>query len=396
MINPRTALMGILPVAILALGGLLAKALIDSYEEPTPQPLVVEPPLVRVIPAEPESLTLIVSTEGTVAPRSEAQLIPEVSGMVVEISPALVPGGFFAKDEVLLQVDPRDYELAITQALAAVEQGKLRLALEQQQAEVAKAEWEEAGEGEPSPLLFREPQIAEAKAGLVAAEAVLEQARDNLERTALRAPFAGRVRSKQVDLGQFVQRGMNLGQVYPIDVAEVRLPIPNAELQYCNLPLGFRDADSAPPGPRVRLTARFGGEDYAWDGRIARTEGEIDPRTRMINAIAQIEDPYGRERGSAHPPLAVGMFVRAEIQGKRVRDMVRLPRSVLRGEDTVYVVEGDGTLRFRTIDVFRSERETVLIRDGLESGERVCTSPLEAAVDGMRVRIMDEGPTSGA
>ena len=118
----------------------------------------------RVIPAEPESLTLIVTTEGTVAPRSEAQLIPEVSGKVVEISPALVPGGFFAKDEVLLQVDPRDYELAITQALAAVEQSKLRLALEQQQAEVAKSEWEEAGEGEPSPLLLREPQIAEAKA----------------------------------------------------------------------------------------------------------------------------------------------------------------------------------------------------------------------------------------
>ncbi len=177
MINPRTALMGILPVAILALGGLIAKALIDSYEEPTPQPLVVEPPLVRVIPAEPESMTLVVTTEGTVAPRSEAQLIPEVSGKVVEISPALVPGGFFAQDEVLLRVDPRDYELAITQALAAVEQAKLRLALEEQQAEVAKSEWEEAGEGEPSPLLFREPQIAEAKASLVAAEAVLEQAR---------------------------------------------------------------------------------------------------------------------------------------------------------------------------------------------------------------------------
>lgn len=396
MINPRTVLKGVLPVVILALGGLLAKALIDSYEEPTPEPVVVEPPLVHVIPAELESMTLIVSTEGTVSPRSEAQLIPEVSGKVVEVSPALVPGGFFAKDEVLLRVDPREYELAITQARAAVEQAKLRLALEQQQADIAKKEWEELGEGEPSPLLFREPQIAEVRASLAAAEAVLKQAQDNLERTALRAPFAGRVRSKQVDLGQFVQRGMNLGRVYPVDVAEIRLPIPNAELQYCNLPLGFQGDDSAPAGPRVRLTTQFGGQNYAWDGRIVRTEGEIDARTRMINAIAQVQDPYGQKRGAARPPLAVGMFVRAEIQGKRVRDMVRLPRSVLRGEDTVYVVDSGETLRFRTIDVFRKERDSVLIRDGIESGERVCASPLEAAVDGMSVRVADEGLAGGS
>lgn len=396
MINPRTILMAVLPVVILVLGGLVAKALIDSYEEPTPEPLVVEPPLVHVIPAKLESMTLIVATEGTVSPRSEAQLIPEVSGKVVEMSPALVPGGFFAQDQVLMRVDPREYELAITQARAAVEQNKLRLALERQQAEIAMKEWEEVGEGEPSPLLFREPQITEVKASLAAAEAVLEQAQDNLERTALRAPFDGRVRSKQVDLGQFVQRGMNLGRVYPVDVAEVRLPIPNAELQYCNLPLGFRDADSASPGPRVRLTARFGGEDYTWDGRIVRTEGEIDARTRMINAIAQVQDPYGQQRGAGRPPLAVGMFVRAEIQGKRARGMVRLPRSVLRGEDTVYVVDRGGTLRFRTIDVFRRERDSVLIRSGIESDEQVCVSPLEAAVDGMTVRISAEGPGSGA
>ena len=395
MINPRKILMAVLPIVILALGGLIAKALIDSYEEPAARPVVVEPPLVHVMPAKPESMTLIVSTEGTVSPRSEAQLIPEVSGKVVEISPALVPGGFFAKDQVLMRVDPREYELAITQARAAVEQNKLRLALERQEAEIAKKEWEEVGEGDPSPLLFREPQIAEVKASLAAAEAVLEQAQDNLERTALRAPFDGRVRSKQVDLGQFVQRGMNLGLVYPVDVAEVRLPIPNAELQYCSLPLGFRNAETAADGPRVRLTARFGGQDYAWDGRIVRTEGEIDARTRMINAIAQVRDPYG-QRGAGRPPLAVGMFVRADIQGKRVRDMVRLPRSVLRGEDTVYVVDRGGTLRFRAIEVFRRERDSVLIRSGIESDELVCVSPLEAAVDGMAVRIAAESRESSS
>ncbi len=396
MINPRTVLMGLLPIVILALGGIAAKVLIDSYKEPTPEPLTVEPPLVRVIPAKFESQTLVVATEGTVAPRSEAQLIPEVSGKVVEISPSFVPGGFFAEEEVLLRIDPREYELAIPQARAVVEQARLRLAEEGQQAEISRKEWAELGEGEPSRFLFREPQIAAAKASLAAAEAALEQAEQNLERTTLRAPFAGRVRSKQVDLGQFVQRGTHLGQVYPADVAEIRLPVPNAELQYCSLPLGFADANSAVPGPKVRLTARFGGKDYTWDGQIVRTEAEIDARTRMINAIAQVRDPYGQRAGSGHPPLAVGLFVRAEIQGKRVRDMVRMPRSVLRGIDTVYVVDRDGTLHFRTVDVFRRERDTAWIRSGIEPGEQVCISPLEAAVDGMSVRIAAAVPGSGS
>ena len=385
-----------LPLVIVGLGAAVTAALIESYEAPTPEPPVVRPPLVRVVPATLESLTLVVSAEGTVAARSEAQLIPEVSGRVVEISDALVPGGFVAEGDVLLRVDPRDYELAITQSRAAVEQHKLRLAQEQQQAEIARNEWEEVGRGEPSALLFREPHIAEVRASLAAAEAALSQAEENLVRTTLKAPFAGRVRSTQVELGQFVQRGASVGRLYPVDVAEVRLPIPNAELKYCTLPLGFRGADAQSPGPRVQLTSNFGGVDYAWNGRIVRTEGEIDPRTRMINAVAQVQDPYGQQRGTTRPPLAVGMFVRAEIQGNRVRDMVRLPRTVLRGEDTVYVVEPDGTLRFRTVEIFRRERDSVLIRAGLQSGEQICISPLEAATDGMSVRVASEDPVSSS
>ena len=382
----RLALRVVLPLAVLALGAWTAKTLIDSYEQPQPQPIEVEPPLVQVVPAERLDLTLVVRAEGTVTPRTESRLVPEISGRVVEVSPSLAAGGFFDEGDVLLKIDTREYELAVTRAQASIEQARLRLATERQESEVARREWAALGKGEPSPLLFREPQIADAESSLRAAQAALQQAEYDIERAVLRAPFAGRVRSKQVDVGQFVQRGAPVATLYSVDVAEVRLPIPNAELQFCNLPLAYRDGSSSPTGPSVKLTARFAGEEHAWLGRIVRTEGEIDPRTRMVNAVAQVEDPYARGRDSRRPPLAVGMFVQAEIQGIRARGVIRAPRSALRGTDTVYVVDSRGRLRFRKVELFRGERDSVLIRSGVEDGERLCVSPMEAAVDGMAVR----------
>ena len=392
----RIALMVILPLFALGAGGLATRALILSYEKPEPQPVVIQPPLVRMIPATPTTLTLTVRAEGTVAPRTESQLIPEISGKVVEVSPSLAAGGFFGAGDVLLRVEKREYEIAVIRAMAAIEQAKLRLTTEEQEAEVARQEWETLGEGEPSPLLFREPQIAEVRSTLAAAEAALQLAEYDLERTVLRAPFAGRVRSKQVDLGQFVQRGTAVATLYAVDVAEVRLPIPNSELAYCNLPLAYRDGTETTPGPAVKLTSRFAGRDHVWRGRIVRTEGEIDPRTRMVVAIAQVQDPYARGRESNRPPLAVGMFVQAEIEGIRVRNVVSVPRVALRTDDSVYVVDSLDRLNFRTVDILRRERDTVLIRAGLKEGERICTSPLEAAVNGMAVRMVEASSIDGA
>lgn len=386
MINIRLVLMAGLPLLVLALGAWTAKALFDSYEPPQPSPIEVEPPLVRVIPAELADLTLKVQTEGTVTPRTESQLVPEISGRVMEVSPSLAAGGFFDEGEVLLKIETRVYELAITRAEASIEQARLRLTTERQEAELARREWDALGTGSPSPLLFREPQIAEVQASLAAAEAALEQARYDLERTVLRAPFAGRVRSKQVDVGQFVQRGTSLATLYSVDIAEVRLPIPNSELEFCRLPLAYRQASSDEIGPRVTLTAQFAGEEHAWQGRIVRTEGEIDPRTRMVNAIAQVQDPYARERNSRRPPLAVGMFVQAEIEGIRVRNMIRIPREALREGNRVFVVDPRGRLQFREVEPFRAETDVVLINAGLEEGELICLSPLEAAVSGMTVK----------
>lgn len=391
----RLALKGGLPLVVLATGAWTAKTLIDSYEPPQPEPVVIEPPLVRAVPAERTSLTLVVHAEGTVAPRTESRLVPEISGRVVEVSPSLAAGGFFSEGDALLRMEPRIYELAITRAEAAIEQARLRLTIQQQEAEIARREWDALGEGEPSPLLFREPQIAEVEASLRAAEASLEQAQHDLERTVLRAPFTGRVRSKEVDVGQFVQRGASLATLYSVDVAEVRLPIPNSELAYCRLPLAYRDQTATTDGPRVKLTALFAGEEHSWEGRIVRTEGEIDARTRMVNAIAQVADPYARGRNSRRPPLAVGMFVRAEIEGIRVQDVIRVPRSAMRGGNVLYVIDRAGKLRLREVDPLRSERDVVLLREGIEDGEMICVSPLEAPVDGMAVRVSTEGYAEG-
>ena len=391
----RLALMIALPILVLGGGSIATRELILSFEAPVAPLREVRPPLVQAITARPETLRLIVEAEGTVAPRTESQLVAEVSGRVVEVSPSLAVGGFFSAGDVLLRIEQREYELAIARAQAEIEQSKLRLATEEETAVIAREEWAELGQGEPSRLLFREPQIAEVKAALAAAQAALKQAEYDLARTVVKAPFAGRVRSKQVDVGQFVQRGMPVATLYSVDVAEVRLPIPNAELEFCRLPLAYRDGSAASQGPTVQLIARFAGRDHSWTGRVVRTEGEIDPRTRMVNAIAQVQDPYGRGRSADRPPLAIGMFVHAAIEGIVVRDVIKAPRSALRGDNTVYVVDSANRLAFREVEILRRERESVLIRSGVQDGERICISPLEAAVNGMQVMVSQDGAEPG-
>ncbi len=381
----RLALRIVLPLLTVAVCLSIMTALIESYEEPVLEPPEVVPPSVRVISVEPSNVRLSVKAEGVVAPRTESRLVSEVTGRVVEISPSLAVGGFFAEGDVLARIDTREYELALVRARAAVGQGKLRLATEEHEAAIAREEWESVGQGEPSPFLFREPQIAEARTSIASAEASLERAQYDLERTTLVAPFSGRVRVKNVDVGQFIQRGASVATLYSVNVAEVRLPIPNSELAYCSLPLAYRDASASAAGPSVKLTADFAGQEHVWRGTIVRTEGEIDPRTGMVNAIAQVKDPYARDAASSRPPLAVGMFVRAEISGNLARNVVQVPRFAMNTTDTLSIVDDQDRLRFRRVEVFRRDGDAVLVSGGLEAGDRIVITAVEAAVDGMKV-----------
>ncbi len=384
----KRTLMVVVPVLVLAVG-ILGYFIMDSTQsEPEQNPPKVIIPVVQAMKVSTESRRLKVKAEGTVAPKTASQLTSEVSGRVIWVSSALATGGFFSIGEVLLKIDPREYELAIIRARSAVAQAKLKLAAERQEAVLAKQEWENLGEGTPTALVLRKPHIADAEASVSAAEAALKQTEYDLERTFVRASYDGRVRSEQVDVGQFVSRGNSLASLYSVDFAEVRLPIADAELAYLNLPLAYRGQTPSKPGPRVILQSEFGGKYHKWIGRIVRTEGEIDPQTRMVHAIVQVKDPYGRGSKENRPPLAVGMFVEAEIQGKWVKNIVALPRNVLRG-DQVMIIDEDSRLQFRKIEILRLEENEVLVLSGLEEGELVCLSTLEIPVNGMEVRVIE-------
>lgn len=378
-------LMIVLPILVLIAAGIGAHFIIKAKPVVKVQRPEVLPPLVRIQTVEMEDLSLTVKSQGTVSPRTESKLVPEISGRVIWISPNLISGGFFEEGDTLLKIDPHDYQQALIRARAEVAGRKLVLAQEEAEAEVARKEWEDLGEGEPTPLTLRLPQLEEAKAALASAEAALEQAQCDLERTEVKAPFAGRVRQEDVDVGQFVSRGSPVATLYAVDFAEIRLPLADDELAFLDLPLIYRGDESGETGPEVKITIHFAGKSHTWMGRIVRTEGEIDPRSRMVHAVAQVRDPYGRGE-PGRPPLAVGMYVHAEIKGRSVENVAVLPRAALHGTNTIYVVDDSNRLRFREVDILRATRELVVVRSGLKEGEQVCLTPLEAVTDGMRVR----------
>jgi multidrug efflux system membrane fusion protein len=404
-------LMTTLPFVVLAFGVAGAVYLVKNKPEPQKQEIEIPVPLVRTRTVDLRDAPTVVTAQGTVSPRTEIPLFPEVSGRVVWISPSLADGGFFEAGDALLRIDRRDLEFVVTQAKLKVAEAELRLAREQAEAEVARKEWKELRLEKPSPLTLREPQLAEAKALVESARANLQKTELDLERTEIRAPFAGRVREKNVDIGQVVARGNALATLYAVDFAEVRFPISHDDLGFVDLPVDYRGEADRGSGPRALIRARLGGRVHEWQGRIVRTDGEIDPRTRLVHAIAQVEDPYARGADPTRPPLAVGLFVTGEIVGRELPNVALLPRSSLRGEirlaadtevyngdgapeegyrGTVLVVDENERLHFRTVSIARIQRDTVLVDRGLVAGERVCLTTLNAPVENMLVRVQDE------
>ena len=383
----------LLPIGIIAGGGIAAAGLIAARSDVQTRPPDTPAPLIRTIKVQPESIQLKVLAQGTVAARTESDLIAQVNGEVIEVAPAFAMGGFFRRGDTLARIDPRDYELALTTARVQVAQARLQLVREQEESRIAREEWDRTGEGQPTSLVLREPQLDQAEAALEAAQAQIDRANLNLERTRIRAPFDGRVRTKRIDVGQVVGPGVPLGRIYAVDYAEIELPIPDRQLAFLNLDLSFNNSGEIENGPIVDLLANFAGSQRTWRGKVVRVGGEINPTTRMVHLVARVDDPYGiQDQEQSHTfPLIVGLFVEADIFGKRAHDVFLLPRSALRGSDQILVVE-DGRLYFRRITVLRAEGDRIVVSAGLKPGERVCVSPLAAVVNGMRIRISDDRP----
>jgi len=391
----------LVPIGILVLGALGVALQLATRERPEPQTPEVLAPLVHVISAKPEPFRFVVRAQGTVVPRTESDLVPQVSGEVVWVSPALVSGGFFEDDEVLIRLDDADFRAAVESARAALARARSDESRTRKERDRQRS-LQEAGVTSEARIDDAENAFSAADATLREARVRLENAERDLARTAIRASYAGRVRSESVDVGQFVNRGTPIATVYAVDWAEVRLPVPDRELRFLDLPLTYRpasaEADETSPAedaPPVRLTAEFAGRMHEWSGRVVRTEGEIDPKSRMVTLVARVEDPYAAA-DIDRPPLAVGLFVRAEITGREIPGAFVLPRGALHGEDAVLVLAEGETLEVRTVDVLRLERDQVVIGGGLAAGETVCVTPLPGAIDGMQVRVThdDAGPAT--
>ena len=347
------------------------------------------PVAVFVDEAQRHSVALTVNSQGEARPRTQINLVPQVAGRITYVNPDFIEGGFFEAGETLIQIEDADYRLAVTRASAQVAQAQQALAREQAESDLAASEWEELGEGEASALTLREPQLAEARAQLAAAEAALQSARLDLQRTRISAPFEGRVRTKNADLGQYVAPGTNLGEVFSTDTVMIRLPLTDHDLSLLGIPVAYNAALSEDGGVPVTLSATIAGQHQEWEGRITRTDSAIDPQTRVLYAIAEVEDPYGAA-AQGGSPLAIGLFVEAEIRGREIDGAYIIPRNALRGEGSVYVVEEGGTLSVRTVEIIDSNPDRVVLSGGVRGGELVVVSPIRGASNGMRVQTYDD------
>jgi RND family efflux transporter MFP subunit len=372
------------PVAVVVIALIGAVVIVTSAERL--QPAQPEPvaPVVRVIEVDPQSVRMVVHAQGTVAPRTETALVPEVSGNVVWISPSLVAGGYFEIRQPLLRIDNRDYLAAVARAAATIN----RTEAEQ---EFTEFELQRLEELETSELISRSEVEAGMRAARVAeanlqdARVALEQAQRDLARTEILAPFKGFVRNEQTDVGQFVSRGTAIANIYAVDYVEVRLPIADQQLEYLDLPLSQRGELDEARAPSVTLSADFAGQNYEWIGTIVRTEAEIDARSRMIQAVARISAEDSTADGDEMLTPPVGLFVQAEIAGRPANDIVVVPRATIRNGSDVLVVDNDNRLRFRPVELLRVYGDDAFISSGLAKGERLVVSQLQVAVDGMRV-----------
>ncbi len=396
-------LLHVLPAAVIGIAGVAGILWLALWLRRPPEPK--EPirvvPAVEVVVASPSDIAIVVASQGTVQPRTQTLLVAEVSGRVESVSPALYAGGFFRRGDVLARIEDTEYKANLAAARSRLAEAKLAFAQEQAAAAQALEDWEAmGGDGDPGALALRQPQLDRAQASIEAAEAAVAIAERDLARTAIKAPYDGRVREKMVDLGQLVTaRSSQIASIYAVDVAEIRLPLALDDLRYLDVPESYRDNDvNAGPKPAVSVEAEYGGQVHAWEGIIDRSEGAVDPQTRLAYVVAQVKDPYRQSDDPERPPLKIGTFVTARIQGKVASAAFRLPRRALQSDDALYLIDDDNRLRIQPVEIHQREPGWIVVTDGLAAGDRVCVTPLQYAVDGMEVSldtpVQSAAPTS--
>lgn len=376
----------VLPVAVIALAFLSAKLIGANKPEPRTRETVVSMAAVDATRLSRSQYPVVIRSQGTIQPTLANTLVPAVAGTVIQINEDFVAGGAFSAGDVLLRIDPRDYEIALTQAEANLAQVDAQLQEQLALADQARAEWRSMGRsGEPSPLTLRVPQLAAANANRDAAMAQVRQAKLDLERTRVIAPYNGIVSERSVDLGQFVARGAPVGSIHSIHALDVRLPLSNRQLTYLDLPDNNK-VTSATGKPNVELTASIGASDQLWTGSLIRAEG-IDASTQQLNVIARIDNPYTQTAR----PLRVGQFVQALIEGQVLDNVFVIPRAALREEREVLVIDENSEIQRRQVNVVWSDSQVAAIDDGLNEGDLLVLTPMSTVADGTPVRATIDG-----
>lgn len=339
-----------------------------------------------------DDLVFSVQAQGEVRPQREILVAPQIPGRISFVSEDFIDGGFIRKGQVLIRLENADYRLGVVRAQSGVASAEQRLAREQAEAEIARQDLISLGIEDSSPLARREPQLLEAQAGLDSAEAQLADAELALARTAVTSPFTGRVREKNVDRGQFVSPGTPLGRIFATDVVEVAMPISDDQLGQLGLPLAFAETATA-PGPAVVFSGNVGGEPRRWHGRITRTSAAVNPRTRLINVIAELDDPYGKGADNG-APMAPGLFVTARVEGSRIDDLYVVPRGAVRSGNKIFLGDTEaGQLRIHEIDLVHSDPDGAWFRsDVVAVGDLAIISPLQAPFDGMSIVVLERQP----
>lgn len=401
----------LIPAVIILFALLCSTAMTIFSQKPESTEKASKAMLVNALLIKKEDLTVMIPSQGRVTPHTQTTLISEVSGSVIEVSTHFVSGGFVKKGQLLLKLDDRNYLAALKKAEANLAKAHTLLIKEKGQAQVAYRQWKQSKNktrtAESKSLLLHKPQLKEAEANLAFAEAELERAKGDLAKTEIHAPYDGLIKEKLIDFGQYATPGSNFAQMIATDYAEVRLAIPQDRLGYLKLPLhSMINAQSTNHQLKettgdyhhqdipVTLTSRYGDIAHQWQAQLVRTEGMFDEKSHALYVIAQVKDPYGFQTTSntfpgTSPPLLMGTFVKASIQGQQIKNITTIPRHVLRAGNHVWIIDSENKLRNRQVSLLNIGGEQAYISAGLDDGEYICLTNIGEVVPGTVVQISD-------
>ncbi|MEE2808774.1 MAG: efflux RND transporter periplasmic adaptor subunit [Verrucomicrobiota bacterium] len=329
-------------------------------------------PAVDVWEAEVSDYDVIIKSQGVTKPKRSTVLAAEVSGKVIAVSPKFEVGENFDEGEVMIEIDRADYEAAKSQAASVLADAQLALEKEDALTKQALIDWKAlGGDGVPNDLVLRKPQMQSALAKVSAAEAGFEKAVRDLNRTKIRSPYKCQVRETLVELGSTLAAGSHAAAVNSANDFELRLPVSLEDYAFIDVI----------KGTSLRLEANIAGVLYQWEGELVRTEGKVDQSSQSVFLVANVNAIQGDKF------LSPGLFLNAKINGKKIKNIYAIPRRALYGNDKIIIVNSDNKVSFREVVVTRTERDRVIIRNGIIEGEKIVTTPIPNVINGMEVSV---------